>query len=319
MVISMGFHCSNKTDVSAFCLSQGKALAVARRSAVAVTAWLVMGAAAPLFAVEFGAGLTDTEWQLDGDRFACTFRQPIPYYGDAVFYHRAGEDVSFFIETQHNRMRDGYAALAVEAPSWRPSSLARDLGYVQVTQGSRPLLVETERTLSMLAALEQGMSPAFTRQGRGMTEPIRLKLSPVGFKNSLPEYRQCLTQLLPINFDQAERTRLNYATGVDTLNRAHEATLNDLITYILHDPDIVAVYLEGHSDDQSSRYDGRRRSERRVLRVRDYLVDRGVDPQIILVDYHGAQFPVASNDTEQGRAQNRRTTIRLERLKLSLD
>ncbi|MEX1058654.1 MAG: OmpA family protein, partial [Natronospirillum sp.] len=202
---------------------------------------------------------------------------------------------------------------------WRPSSLTQDLGYVAVTHGQRPLRVETERTLSMLAALEQGMAPAFTRQGRGMAEPVRLKLSPVGFKQFFPEYRQCIGQLLPINFDQAERTRLNYDTGVDTLSRAHQATLNDLITYILNDPALVAIYREGHSDNQSTRYDGRRRSERRVLRVRDYLVERGVDPQIIMVDYHGAQFPIASNNTPEGRAMNRRTTLRLERLDLSLD
>lgn len=268
-------------------------------------------------ATEFGAGLTNTNWELEGDIFACEFRQPIPFYGDAVFYHRAGEEVRFYVETPNNRMRDGYAALAVEAPDWRPSSHVRDLGYVEVRHSNRPLEVETERTLSMLAALESGMAPAFTRQGRGMDQPIRLKLSPVGFNNYWQEYRACITGLLPVNFDQIERTRLNYASGVDTLNRAQQAELDDLVTYVLNDPNIVAIYVEGHSDNQSTRYDGRRRSERRALQVRDYLVERGIDPNIIMVDYHGAQFPVASNDTPQGRAQNRRTTLRLERVDLS--
>lgn len=268
-------------------------------------------------AMEFGPGLQNTEWQVDCDIFECEFRQSIPFYGDAVFYHRAGEEVRFFLETPSNRMQDGRAALAVEAPSWRPSSQVRDLGYVTVRHGERPLEVDTERTLSMLAALESGMSPAFTRQGRGMTEPIRVKLSPVGFNRYFQEYRAGITQLLPVNFDQVERTRIQYDTGVDSLDRSAQATLNDVITYVLNDPNIVAVYVEGHADNQSTRYDARRRSERRALQVRDYMVERGVEPNMILVDYHGSQFPVASNDTAEGRAQNRRTTVRLERVDLS--
>lgn len=270
-------------------------------------------------AVEFGAGLQNTTWHLEGDRFACYFRQPIPQYGEAVFHHRAGEDLEFYIKTPYNRMRPGYAALAIEAPPWRSSSHVRDLGYVSVQDTGQPLTVETERALAMINGLETGMAPTFTRQGRGMNGPVRLRVSPVGFRNQIDEYRDCITGLLPINFDQAERTVVNYDTGVDTLTREQQHRLDDVVTYILHDDNIVAIYVEGHSDNQSTRFDGRRRSERRALRVRDYLVDRGVDPQIILVDYHGDRYPVASNDTAEGRAQNRRTTIRLERVDFSLD
>lgn len=270
-------------------------------------------------AVEYGAGLQNTMWLLEGDRFACEFRQPIPQYGEAVFYHRAGEDLEFFIETPYNRMQTGYAALAVEAPSWRPAEMVRDLGYVQVRDSQRPLAVGTDRALAMIAGLETGLSPTFTRQGRGMNGPVRLRVSPVGFRNYIEEYRQCITQLLPVNFDQVERNVVNYDTGVDSLTRQQQAMLNNVVTYILNDDNIVAVYVEGHSDNQATRFDSRRRSERRALRVRDYLVDRGVDPQMILVDYHGDRYPVASNDTAEGRAQNRRTTIRLDRVDLSLD
>ena len=280
---------------------------------------LLSAAALSAQAVEFGAGLQNTTWELEGDRFACYFRQPIPQYGEAVFHHRAGEDLEFYIETPYNRMRTGYAALAIEAPPWRSSSHVRDLGYVPVRDSGQPLTVETERALAMINGLETGMAPTFTRQGRGMNGPVRLRVSPVGFRSQVDDYRACITGLLPINFDQAERTVVNYDTGVDTLSRAQQARLDNVVTYILNDDNIVAVYVEGHSDDQSTRFDGRRRSERRALRVQDYLVDRGVDPQIILVDYHGDRYPVASNATAEGRAQNRRTTIRLERVDFSLD
>ncbi len=267
-------------------------------------------------AVEFGAGLSDTTWEVEGDIFACHFRQPIPFYGDAVFYHRAGEDVEFYLDTRINRMQDGQASLAIEAPAWQSSALVQDLGTVPVASGNRLLPVDSDRALSMLAALERGMAPAFSRQGRGMAEPIRLKLSPVQFRSFYPDYRNCVAQLLPVNFDQVRERRLLYEPGVDRLDDENRRILDDIVTYVSNDPDVVAIYIEGHADNQSSRYDSRRRSERRALRVRDYLVERGLDPQIMLVDYHGDRYPVASNETPEGRAQNRRTTIRLERVEL---
>lgn len=280
------------------------------RSAAALA---MVGSAA---AVEFGAGLTDTTWEVEGDIFACRFRQPIPFYGDAVFFHRAGEDVEFFLETRINRMQSGQANLAIEAPAWQSSALVQDLGTVPVASGNRLLPVDSDRALSMLAALERGMAPAFSRQGRGMGEPIRLKLSPVQFRNYYPEYRNCVAQLLPVNFDQVRERRLLYEPGVDRLDQENQRLLDDIVTYVSNDPDVVAIYIEAHADNQSSRYDSRRRSERRALRVRDYLVERGLNPQIMLVDYHGDRYPVATNETPEGRAQNRRTTIRLERVEL---
>lgn len=289
------------------------------KSQAIIGRWLLLlglGIASPLGAVEFGAGLRDTHWEVEGDIFACEFRQPIPHYGEAVFFHRAGEDVEFYLDTRINRMQPGRADLAVEAPAWQSSALARDLGQVPVQDGERWLPVESERALAMLAALESGMAPAFSRTGRGMAEPIRLKLSPVQFRQNYPAYRDCVAELLPVNFSQVERTALYYDRGVDSLDAENRSRLDDIVTYVTNDPDVAAIYIEGHSDNQDARFDSRRRSERRALKVRDYLVERGLDPRIMLVDYHGDRYPVASNDTPEGRALNRRATIRLERVEL---
>lgn len=280
-------------------------------TAAALTAF---GLHAPAHAVEFGAGLHNTQWELYGDVFGCYFVQPVPRYGRAVFYHEAGEDVRFYLETNNNRMQPGQAALAIEAPSWRASAMTSDLGYVRVADTTRPITVEPQRTFRMMAELDAGMSPAFTRQGRGLVEPIRVKLSPVNFRQHWDEYQDCVSRLLPVNFGQIERTRLLYQPDVDSLSPQARATLNNIALYVAADPSVVAIYIDGHSDNRNTRYDSRRLSERRALRVLDYLVDRGVDPQLMLVDYHGDRYPVGNNNTAAGRAENRRTTLRLERL-----
>ncbi len=52
-------------------------------------------------------------------------------------------------------------------------------------------------------------------------------------------------------------------------------------------------------------------SQRRAEAVRDFLVSRGIAQERITVEWKGETEPVASNDTRQGRAQNRRTDITL--------
>ena len=48
--------------------------------------------------------------------------------------------------------------------------------------------------------------------------------------------------------------------------------------------------------------------------VVDYLVSRGLSANQVTTRYHGERYPLTSNNTAQGRSENRRVTIRLERL-----
>jgi outer membrane protein OmpA-like peptidoglycan-associated protein len=52
-------------------------------------------------------------------------------------------------------------------------------------------------------------------------------------------------------------------------------------------------------------------SLRRAQAVRDYLVKRGVDAARIRVEGKGESMPVASNATDDGRAQNRRVELKV--------
>lgn len=265
-------------------------------------------------AASFGTGLTDTEWRLDGNEFYCKFIQPIPQYGMAVFFHEAGRELEFFLQPTRKLMAEGRAALTVEAPDWRSSALTDELGYVPVRDRRITVRVEPERARRMMAELGNGMAPTFTRQAKHGSEPIRVQLSPVDFKGYYNDYLACSAGLLPVNFAQIERTTINYPSGGDSLDAAARATLDDLITYVRADDKILSLEVVGHSDNVGTRYDNRRLSERRANKVTDYLVNNGLDPNMILTDYQGDRYPVADNSTVEGRAQNRRTTILVRRL-----
>jgi outer membrane protein OmpA-like peptidoglycan-associated protein len=73
--------------------------------------------------------------------------------------------------------------------------------------------------------------------------------------------------------------------------------------------DGMRVQIVGHTDATGGDAINDPLSLDRARSVRNYLVDRGVSAQRIAVDGRGAREPVASNSTEQGRAQNRRVEI----------
>ena len=72
-----------------------------------------------------------------------------------------------------------------------------------------------------------------------------------------------------------------------------------------------AAYIEvvGHTDDVGDDAYNQELSEQRAEAVRDYLVNAGVDASKIVTVGAGESMPVASNTTEEGRAENRRVDV----------
>ena len=77
----------------------------------------------------------------------------------------------------------------------------------------------------------------------------------------------------------------------------------------LRDNPSLHVVVEGHTDSIGSDAYNQKLSERRAKAVRDYLVREGIDASRITTRGYGKSRPVASNDTAEGRAQNRRAEI----------
>ncbi len=71
----------------------------------------------------------------------------------------------------------------------------------------------------------------------------------------------------------------------------------------------IDVY--GHTDSTGSDAYNQTLSERRAVSVADYLAGRGVQQARIGTRGYGESQPIASNDTEEGRAANRRVEIKI--------
>jgi OOP family OmpA-OmpF porin len=74
----------------------------------------------------------------------------------------------------------------------------------------------------------------------------------------------------------------------------------------------VAVRVDGYTDSIGTDAYNQGLSERRANNVMGHLVDRGVSATRLTATGYGETSPVASNDTEEGRALNRRVELKTE-------
>ena len=103
---------------------------------------------------------------------------------------------------------------------------------------------------------------------------------------------------------------ISFAFNDTTLNKESKATINDVASLIKGNK-YLKVRVIGHSDNLGSNKRNQQISEERAQRVADYLVLSGIPRNRIKLVAKGADEPLKPNDTEQGRATNRRVEFEL--------
>ena len=87
--------------------------------------------------------------------------------------------------------------------------------------------------------------------------------------------------------------------------------LNEAALFMKENPNL-SVTVEGHADITGNGRINQPLSERRARAVAGYLIRRGVDPGRVRHIGYGSTRPKASNDTEEGRRQNRRMELHFD-------
>ncbi len=101
-----------------------------------------------------------------------------------------------------------------------------------------------------------------------------------------------------------------FASKEYTLQPASTTELDKLVALLKSNPTMQAE-LSGHTDNVGSDADNQVLSENRAKAVVAYLVQQGIDAKRLKAKGYGETKPVDSNDTDEGRAQNRRTELKV--------
>jgi OOP family OmpA-OmpF porin len=120
------------------------------------------------------------------------------------------------------------------------------------------------------------------------------------------------TRVGPAGCDCDYKLRTHFAFGSADLTDEDKAEL-DRLAQVLMNPQLnfVAGEIHGHTDDVGDAAYNKNLSKRRADAVARHLESRGValDDRFVTKGF-GEENPIADNTTEEGRAQNRRATIR---------
>jgi len=86
--------------------------------------------------------------------------------------------------------------------------------------------------------------------------------------------------------------------------------LEYLRDFLVRNPEL-RIEIGGHTDSKGSNQYNLELSKQRARVVYQYLIDHGIDKNRLTYKGYGETKPVRSNETEAGRAANRRTEIRV--------
>ncbi len=104
---------------------------------------------------------------------------------------------------------------------------------------------------------------------------------------------------------------IEFSAGSSNINvKSSKETLDKILLGLQNTP-AAWVELSGHTDNKGEEAVLLTLSEGRANAVKTYLVENGIEGARISAVGHGASKPIADNETEEGRAQNRRTEIKI--------
>lgn len=100
--------------------------------------------------------------------------------------------------------------------------------------------------------------------------------------------------------------RLVFDEGNDLLKAESCELLLDLSRVLAEHDDIKKLRIEGHTDESGDDVRDRELSLKRAAAVKSFLREAGIDESRLMVVGYGGERPCATNDTAEGREQNRR-------------
>jgi outer membrane protein OmpA-like peptidoglycan-associated protein len=103
---------------------------------------------------------------------------------------------------------------------------------------------------------------------------------------------------------------VTFASNSSDINANFYNVLNS-VAIVLKKYNKTLIDVTGHTDSTGSDAYNLQLSQQRANSVAAYLINQGTDSRRFLVNGAGESQPIASNNTEAGRAQNRRVEIKL--------
>jgi outer membrane protein OmpA-like peptidoglycan-associated protein len=155
-----------------------------------------------------------------------------------------------------------------------------------------------------------GCPPPKDSDGDGILDPDDACPDAPGPKNDDPKKNGC--PVAHIEHGQIKiREQVQFAYNSAKILKTSDFILAAVKKILADHPDITKVSVEGHTDSKGSDAYNMRLSKRRAQSVVNWLVGHGVARKRLQSHGYGETRPIDTNDTEEGRANNRRVEFHI--------
>lgn len=164
-------------------------------------------------------------------------------------------------------------------------------------------------TDSIGAAVANATNKLGASISRKLPSGLELTIPENGIESKLVQFIEdkdkAVNQTTWFNFD-----RLLFDTGKSTLKQTSKEEITNMAKILKEFP-AVAIKIGGYTDNTGSAQTNKKLSQDRADVVMAELVQLGIAKSRLAAEGYGPEHPVASNDTEAGRAENRRIAVRV--------
>lgn len=109
--------------------------------------------------------------------------------------------------------------------------------------------------------------------------------------------------------DKVALKNITFNPGSYFLTPESYQELNKLAQFLIRKPELT-IQINGHSDNSGMKHKNQKMSENRAREVFEYLIKKGVQNKMYFKGY-GSTQPIASNETDAGKAENRRVEFEI--------
>lgn len=257
--------------------------------------------------LDFISPMGEEKWRMSGNPLRCGLSLAIPNYGVGYFEQYATKNPHFILRTWDQVQRTLPALVLASPPVWKAG---RDYIVTKsfIKPGEYGLFLPRSPTLKLLSFLSQGYEANFNyRNEQGFTTTVIL--TPIRFQKVYAKYQRCVSNLLPFNYNDVKESIFHFASDSSMINDEDKTQLRRIARYVAADKQVDVVRIVGFADDSGRKGYNNAISQYRAEAIQGYLISLGVAKSKLSVTWVGAQQPVARNDTDEGRAANRRVVV----------
>lgn len=256
--------------------------------------------------------MEESKWVLTQDsRLTCEIEHIIPRFGKAIFYQHSGRALNLRIETLHAYRKDIDISFRSVTANWKGIHTEADLASLKSMGQNQLVDVAADAARHAFFELQQGYQPSlfFKDEEDGLNSVVAI-LSTVNFRDIEADFGACLSRLFPYHFEDLQTARVHFEFDDEFPKiEEEERALQNMLQYIKLDKSVHTLLISGHTDYKGSECYNDNLSARRALYVYDYLIQSGVDPRRLQLEFHGENKPVVTGRDDASRAKNRRVTV----------